>query len=325
MASNISDRRVSPLRARMVEDMTVRGFTEKTRQDYVRHVQAFAAFIGRSPATATPDDIRGFQLHQRQSGMQPPSINTAVSALRFLFTMTLDRPDLARHLTIVRQPRRLPSVLSVEEVALLLQAAPGPKYKAAFATAYGAGLRVSEVVTLKVGDIDSERMLLRIEQGKGRKDRHAMLSPQLLEQLRAWCIAAGRLAVSRPQSSRTAIDPTAQPRRSRRGRGCRDQEAGVAAYIAAQLRHAPAGTGHGYPCDPGAARPCQARHHGPLHPRRQHHDPQRHQPARPARAVDQRQATSPSIAGAPCAARGWRSQTSSTVTAPPGAKLMPGM
>ena len=127
MPSNLSDRRVSPLRARMIEDMTVRGFTEKTRQDYVRHVHAFAAFIGRSPATATPDDIRGFQLHQRQSGMQPPSINTAVSALRFLFTVTLDRPELARRLTVVRQPRRLPSVLSVEEVTLLLQAAPGSK------------------------------------------------------------------------------------------------------------------------------------------------------------------------------------------------------
>src|SRR5271169_4205935 len=186
MPSNLSARPVSPLRARMIEDMTVRGFAEKTRQDYVRHVQAFAAFIGRSPATAMPGDIRGFQLHQRQSGLQPPSINTAVSALRFLFTVTLDRPDLARRLTVVRQPRRLPVVLSVEEVTLLLQAAPGPKYKAAFATAYGAGLRVSEVVALKVGDIDSERMLLRVEQGKGRKDRHAMLSPQLLELLRDW-------------------------------------------------------------------------------------------------------------------------------------------
>src|SRR6476661_4712162 len=139
-----------------------------------RHVHAFAAFIGRSPATATPDDIRCFQLNQRQGGMQPPSINSAVSALRFFFTVTLDRPDLARRLTVVRMPRRLPPVLSVEEVALLLQAAPGPKYKAALATAYGAGLRVSEVVALKVGDVDSERMLLRVERGKGRKDRHAM-------------------------------------------------------------------------------------------------------------------------------------------------------
>jgi integrase/recombinase XerD len=214
MPSNLSDRRVSPLRARMIEDMTVRGFTEKTRLDYVRHVHAFAAFIGRSPTTATPQDIRGFQLHQRQSGMQPPSIDTAVSALRFLFTVTLDRPDLARRLTVVRQPRRLPTVLSVEEVTLLLQAAPGPKYRAAFATAYGAGLRVFEVVALKAGDIDSERMLLRVEQGKGRKDRkdrHAMLSPQLLELLRAWWREGRRLGVLLPQGwlfpGRNPVEP----------------------------------------------------------------------------------------------------------------------
>lgn len=131
--------------------------------------------------------------------MPPPSINTAVSALRFLFIVTLDHPELARRLTVVRQPRRLPSVLSVEEVALLLQAAPGPKYKAAFATAYGAGLRVSEVVALRVGDIDSERMMLRIEQGKGRKDRHAMLSPQLLELLREWWREGRRLGALLPR------------------------------------------------------------------------------------------------------------------------------
>jgi integrase/recombinase XerD len=186
MTSDTSPRPVSPLRARMIEDMTVRGFNEHTRSGYVRHVRAFAAFIGRSPDTATAEDLRLFQLHQTQIGVQPPSINSAVSALRFFFTVTLDRPDLARRLTVVPQPRRIPAVLSVEEVTLLLRAASGPKYKAAFATAYGAGLRVSEVVALKVGDIDSERMLLRVERGKGRKDRHAMLSPQLLELLRAW-------------------------------------------------------------------------------------------------------------------------------------------
>ena len=114
--------------------MTVRGFTEETRSNYIRGVRAFAAFIRRSPDTATAEDLRRFQLHQTQSGIQPPSINSAVSALRFFFTVTLDRPDLARRLTVVRQPRRLPVVLSVEEIALLLQAAPGPKYKAAFAT-----------------------------------------------------------------------------------------------------------------------------------------------------------------------------------------------
>ena len=152
MTSPLSPRPVSALRARMIEDMSVRGFTEETRSNYIRDVRAFAAFIRRSPDTATAEDLRGFQLHQMQSGMQPASINSAVSALRFFFTVTLDRPDLARRLTVVRQPRRLPAVLSVEEIALLLQAAPGPKYKAAFATAYGAGLRVSEVVALKVGD-----------------------------------------------------------------------------------------------------------------------------------------------------------------------------
>jgi site-specific recombinase XerD len=141
MTSQPSNRPVSALRARMIEDMSVRGFSEKTRGDYIRSVRAFAAFIGRSPDTATAEDLRRFQLHQTQSGMQPPSINSSVSALRFFFTVTLDRPGLARRLTVVRQPRRLPAVLSVEEITLLLQAAPGPKYKAAFATAYGAGQR----------------------------------------------------------------------------------------------------------------------------------------------------------------------------------------
>ena len=186
MSSDTSLRPVSPLRARMIEDMTVRGFKEDTRRDYVRHVRSFAAFISRSPDTATAEDLRLFQLHQTRIGMQPPSINNAVSALRFFFTVTLDRPDLARRLTVVPYPRRIPAVLSVEEVTLLLRAATAPKYKAAFATAYGAGLRVSEVVALKVGDIDSKRMLLRVERGKGGKDRHAMLSPQLLELLRVW-------------------------------------------------------------------------------------------------------------------------------------------
>ena len=211
MTSHPSQRPVSALRERMIEDMTVRGFNEKTRGDYVRNVRAFAAFIGRSPDTATAEDLRRFQLHQTQAGMQPPSINSAVSALRFFCTVTLDRPDLARRLTVVRQARRLPGVLSAAEVALLLQAAPGPQYKAALATAYGAGLRVCEVVALKVGDVDSERMLLRVERGKGRKDRHAMLSPQLLELLRAWWREGRRLGVLLPQGwlfpGRDPIEP----------------------------------------------------------------------------------------------------------------------
>jgi integrase/recombinase XerD len=166
MTSHASQSPVSALRERMIEDMTVRGFGAKTRHDYIRHVRKFAAFLGRSPDTATAEEVRRFQLHPNANGVGAPSINSAVSALRFLFSVTLDRPDLARRLTVVRQPRKLPLVLSVAEVALLLEAAPGRKYKAALATAYGAGLRVAEVVALKVGDVDSTRMMLRVEQGK---------------------------------------------------------------------------------------------------------------------------------------------------------------
>jgi site-specific recombinase XerD len=177
---------VSPLRRRMIEDMTVRNFVEKTRNDYIRHVKTFTAFLGRSPDTATPEDLRRYQLHLTGTGVRPPTINGTVTALRFFFTVTLDRADTVKPLTFVAEPRKIPVVLSPEEVVRFLEAAPGPKYKAALSAAYGAGLRVSEVVALKVSDIDSKRMLLLIEQGKGRKDRHAMLSPQLLELLRDW-------------------------------------------------------------------------------------------------------------------------------------------
>jgi site-specific recombinase XerD len=177
---------ISPLRRRMIEDMTVRKFVEKTQKDYIRHVKGLTSFLGRSPDTATAEDLRRYQLHLTESGVRPPSVNGAVSALRFFFSVTLDRPEVTKLLTFVAEPRKIPVVLSPEEVTRFLDAAPGPKYKAAFSAAYGAGLRVSEVVALKVSDIDSERMLLRIEQGKGRKDRFAMLSPQLLGLLRDW-------------------------------------------------------------------------------------------------------------------------------------------
>ena len=135
----MSEKPISPLRQRMIEDMSVRNFVEKTRNDYIRHVRTFTAFLGRSPDTATPEDLRRFQLHQTQTGVRPPTINGAVVALRFFFTVTLDRPEMARHLTFVREPRKIPVVLSPEEIARLLEAAPGPKYKAALSAAYGCG------------------------------------------------------------------------------------------------------------------------------------------------------------------------------------------
>ena len=181
---------ISQLRQRMIEDMTARRFKEKVQKDYVRHVRTFTEFLGRSPDTATSEDLRRFQLHMAQRQIGAPTINSAISALRFFFTETLERPDLVRPLRLVNEPRRAPVVLSPEEVARLLQAAPGLKYKAALSVAYGAGLRVSEVANLKVSDIDSQRMMLRVEQGKGQRDREVMLSPQLLQLLREWWKAA---------------------------------------------------------------------------------------------------------------------------------------
>jgi integrase/recombinase XerD len=177
---------ISPLRRRMIEDMTIRKFAPKTQHDYVQRVKEFAAFLGRSSDTAAAEDVRRFQLHLASSGVGAPKINATVSALRFFFNITLGRADLGRTLATLRQERKVPVILSPEEVARFLEAAPSLKYKAALSVAYGAGLRVSEVVTLKVSDVDSTRMMLRVEQGKGRKDRQAMLSPVLLELLRDW-------------------------------------------------------------------------------------------------------------------------------------------
>ena len=182
----MTDKPISPLRQRMIEDMTARHFAEKAQTDYIRYVKSFAAFLGRSPDTASAEDLRLFQQHMTKTHVSPWVINATVVALRFFFKVTLERDDLVRRLTLVSEPRRGPIVLSPEEGARLLTAAPGVKYRAALGAAYGAGLRVSEVVALKISDIDRERMLLRVEQGKGQKDRFVMLSPQLLELLRDW-------------------------------------------------------------------------------------------------------------------------------------------
>ena len=189
----MTDQAMSPLRRRMIEDMTIRKLSPKTQQGYIRTIKNLATFLGRSPDKASFEDIRRFQLHLATSGVSTPMRNQAVAALRFFYRVTLERPTIIEHTAFIHEPRKLPVVLSPEEVARLLDAAPGLKYKAALSLAYGAGLRVSEVVALKVSDIDSKRMLLRIEQGKGRKDRHAMLSPRLLELLRDW------YRVARPQ------------------------------------------------------------------------------------------------------------------------------
>jgi site-specific recombinase XerD len=180
--------KMTPLRARMIEDMRVRGLGEKAQKAHVRAIKDFAGFLGRSPDTATPEDLRAYQLHMADTGVTPTTFNVRIVALRFFFATTCGREDMKRHMQFRREPRKLPVVLSIEEVAALLAAAPGPglKYRAALSISYGGGLRASEVCTLKVSDIDSDRMLIHVDEGKGGKDRKVMLSPGLLDLLRAY-------------------------------------------------------------------------------------------------------------------------------------------
>lgn len=177
---------ISPLRQRMIDDMRLRKLADKTQSHYLRAVRQFSLFLGHSPDRATIEDLRRYQLHLVDQGTSAISLNAAIAGLKFFFDVTLDHPQLMRKMQSVRIPRTLPVVLSREEVARLIEAAGNIKYQTALSLAYGTGLRAGEVVALKVGDIDSQRMTLRVERGKGQKDRYAMLSPVLLERLRVW-------------------------------------------------------------------------------------------------------------------------------------------
>ncbi len=190
----MTDERTTPLRERMIEGMRIRGMGEKSQKAHIRAIKDFASFLGRSPDTATPDDLRAYQLHMTDTGVTASTFNVRIVALRFFFGMTCGREDMKRYMQFRSQPRNLPVVFSVEEVSDILMAAPGPglKYRAALSISYGAGLRAAEVCNFKIGDIvpearlrhDSDRMLIHVEQGKGRKDRKVMLSPGLLALLR---------------------------------------------------------------------------------------------------------------------------------------------
>ena len=316
---------ISPLRQRMIDDLTARRFKEKVQKDYVRHVRTFAAFLGRSPDTATSEDLRRFQLHMAQQQISAGSINAAVAALRFFFNVTLERPDLVRHLTTVNTPCRAPVVLSQEEVARLLEAAPGLKVKAALSVAYGAGLRVSEVVALKVSDIDSERMTLRVERGKGQRDRYVMLSPQLLELLREWWRAARPQAWLFPgQNPINPMSAAAQPRRARRQEPGGNLQARVDAHVAAQLRDASARTGRRYSRNPGVARARQAGDDRTLYPRRRQHDPRRQKPLG-ATGPQHRQPIAARLTAGAWRGLAWRSPTSFEPMGRRGARPIPAM
>jgi len=181
-----STKTISPLRQRMIDDMMLRKLSPTTQANYLRSVANFTRFLGRSPDTATAEDFRLFQLHLAKTKVSSSSINGTISGLRFFCRFTLDDPQLLRKMSTVFEPRKLPVILNPDEVKQLLDATTSLKYKAALATAYGAGLRASEVTHLKVSDIDRQQMQIHVEQGKGSTDRNAKLSPTLLRLLQQW-------------------------------------------------------------------------------------------------------------------------------------------
>ena len=182
----MKEEKTTPLRQRMIEDMHIRGMAEMTQAAHIRAVKDFAVFLKRSPDIATQEELRAYQLHLTNTGMTATTFNVRIVSLRFFVGVTCGRDEMKRYMQFRRVPRKLPAVLSVEEVGDILAAAPGPglKYRAALGISYGAGLRAAEVCHLKVQDIDSDRMMIHVDEGKGGRDRKAMLSPGLLELLR---------------------------------------------------------------------------------------------------------------------------------------------
>jgi site-specific recombinase XerD len=200
---------ISPLRRRMIEDMTVRNLSPATQRSYVHAVSKFSRFFGRSPDTLTVEDVRTFQVHLAAKGVAWASLNQTVAALRFFYGVTLGQAEIPERIAYAREPRRLPVVLSANEVVRFLEAVPSLKARAALTTAYAAGLRVSEVTSLKVSDIDSGRMLIHVENGKGGKERYVMLSPQLLGILRTyWRLARPTHWLFPGRDTSRPIEPT---------------------------------------------------------------------------------------------------------------------
>jgi len=183
---NISPYFSPPLRQRVNEDMAMRKLATKTQIAYIRGINKLCEHLQHPVETTSQEELREFQLFMVEHGVSGITVNATLTALKFLFQITLDKPEIIARLCPVTVARKLPVVLSLEEAKRFMACATHPKFKAALAVAYGAGLRVSEVVALKVSDIDSKRMGIRVEQGKGSRDRYAMLSPVLLEHLRAW-------------------------------------------------------------------------------------------------------------------------------------------
>jgi integrase/recombinase XerD len=266
---------VSPLRQRMIEDMSLRNLAPRTQEAYIRGCKKLAAFLRRTPDTATAEDIRLFQLHLAEQGVSICTRNRTMTGIAFLFRVTLRRSEIADQIEYIAEPQKIPLVLSPEEVRRLLAAAPGFKYRLLLSLTYGCGLRASEVVSLKISDIDSAQMVIRIEQGKGRKDRYVMLPPALLDMLRQWWQAA------RPQGwlfpGRPPVNPLTYRQLNRIFHLAAEAAEIRKGATLHTLRHSFA-----TPDDPGAARPQASRYDGALHTRGHRPDLQGGEPARSA-------------------------------------------
>jgi len=177
---------ITPLRQRMIEDMNSRKLCAHTQRGHIYSCKRFAAFLKRSPDTATCEDIRLFQLHLAETGISICNRNRIMTGVRFLFRVTLRRLDLAAEIYHLREPEKIPQVMSPDEMRRLLAVASSLKVRVLLSLGYGCGLRAGEIVRLKVKHIDSAQKIIRIEQSKGRKDRNVMLSPEMLDLLRQW-------------------------------------------------------------------------------------------------------------------------------------------
>ena len=267
---------VSPLRQRMIEDMAARKLNPHTQRSHIYSCKRFAAWLKRSPDTATADEVRLFQLHLVEGGASICNRNRIMIGVRFLFRVTLRRHDLAAEIWHMKEPQKLPPVLSPEEVKRVLTMATSLKARAMLSLAYGCGLRASEVARLRACDIDSDQMIIRVVQSKGRKDRNVMLPAEILDLLREWWKARPTRRDAGVAPERRWLFPGRAGHLTTRqfgqlfkegGESGGAAQGGLASFAAPFLRDPSARGRQGHSADSGVARTREARHDGSLHPR----------------------------------------------------------
>lgn len=307
---------ISPLRQRMIDDMTFCNMSPSTHKVYTYAVANFSAFHGRSPDKLGIENVREYRLHLIARGLKANSINPIIGALRFFYGTTLGRKDIVDQIPFARKEDTLPAVLSQDEVLRLLKAESNLKMRTAYTAIYAAGLRVSEVVSLTIKDIDSTRKVIHIRQAKGRKDRYVMLSEQLLIILRDYWRRTHPPHWLFPGPNQSKPVTTRSVQRLSQSRRCgRSRRQCHRAYAEAQLRYASVGAGRRYPRHPGLAWASAYQHNHALCPRGGEHDPAGREPA----GGPQDGVGSSGIARRTCPTRSWRWRMSSAATESRGA------